>query len=78
MARWLSLLGALARFSFGGARAAARLPRAGRAVILRVTLNQIRFTAVHAIGLVLLRSGIQSFLVISQAVREGARLGPRG
>jgi len=75
MARWLSLLGALARFSFGGARAAVRLPRAGQDVVVRVTLNQIRFTAVHAIGLVLLLSGILSFLVISQAVRELGQLG---
>jgi phospholipid/cholesterol/gamma-HCH transport system permease protein len=74
-ARWLSQLGALARFSFGGARAAVRLPRAGRAVVLRVTLNQIRFTAVHAIGLVVLLSGILSFLVISQAVRELGNIG---
>jgi phospholipid/cholesterol/gamma-HCH transport system permease protein len=74
-ARWLSQLGALARFSFGGARAAVRLPRAGRAVVLRVTLNQIRFTAVHAIGLVVLLSSILSFLVISQAVRELGQLG---
>ena len=49
-ARWLSQIGALARFGFGGARAVALLPRAGRAVVFRVTLNQIRFTAVHAIG----------------------------
>lgn len=77
-ARWLSQLGALARFGFGGARAAARLPRAGRAVVLRVTLNQIRFTAVHAIGLVVLLSGILSFLVISQAVRELGQIGATG
>jgi phospholipid/cholesterol/gamma-HCH transport system permease protein len=69
-ARWLSQMGALARFGFGGARAAVSLPRAGRAVVFRVTLNQIRFTAVNAIGLVVLLSGILSFLVISQAVRE--------
>lgn len=77
-ARWLSQLGALARFSFGGARAAGRVPRAGRAVVLRVTLNQIRFTAVHAIGLVVLLSGILSFLVISQAVRELGAIGATG
>jgi phospholipid/cholesterol/gamma-HCH transport system permease protein len=78
MARWLSLLGALARFSFGGARAAMRLPRAGRDVVFRVTLNQIRFTAVHAIGLVVLLSGILSFLVISQAVHELGQIGATG
>lgn len=74
-ARWLSRLGALARFGFGGAAAAARLPSAGRAVVLRVTLHQIRFTAVHAIGLVVLLSGILSFLVISQAIRELGQIG---
>jgi phospholipid/cholesterol/gamma-HCH transport system permease protein len=74
-ARWLSQMGALARFGFGGARAALALPRAGRAVVFRVTLNQIRFTAVHAIGLIVLLSGILSFLVISQAVRELSRAG---
>ena len=77
-ARWLSQMGALARFAFGGARAAARLPAAGRAVVMRVTLNQIRFTAVHAMGLVILLSGILSFLVISQAVRELGQIGATG
>lgn len=77
-ARWLSQVGALARFGFGGARAAAMLPRAGRAVVFRVTLNQIRFTAVNAIGLVVLLSGILSFLVISQAVRELGQIGATG
>jgi phospholipid/cholesterol/gamma-HCH transport system permease protein len=77
-ARWLSQVGALARFGFGGARAALALPRAGRAVVLRVTLNQIRFTAVHAIGLIVLLSGILSFLVISQAVRELGQIGATG
>src|SRR5512142_1815708 len=71
-------MGALARFGFGGARAAVALPRAGRAVVFRVTLNQIRFTAVHAIGLVVLLSGILSFLVISQAVRELGQIGATG
>jgi len=74
-ARRLSQLGALARFGFGAARASLALTRAGRAVALRVTLNQIRFTAVHAIGLVVLLSGILSFLVISQAVRELGQIG---
>lgn len=77
-ARWLSQLGALARFGFGGARAAASLPRAGRAVVFRVTLNQIRFTAVNAIGLIVLLSGILSFLVISQTVRELGQIGATG
>ena len=75
VARRLSLLGALARFGFGAARAAASLTAAGRAVALRVAINQVRFTAVHAVGLVLLLSGILSFLVISQAVRQLGRFG---
>src|SRR5207249_2881446 len=56
-------------------RSLASLPAAGRQVMLRVTLNQIRFTATDAIGLVLLLSGILSFLVISQAVRELGTIG---
>ena len=74
-ARRLSRLGALARFGFGALRSLGTLPAAGRAVALRVTLNQIRFTATDAIGLVVLLSGILSFLVISQAVRELGQLG---
>jgi phospholipid/cholesterol/gamma-HCH transport system permease protein len=68
-------LGALARFGFGSLRAATRLTAAGRAVALRVAINQVRFTAVHAVGLVTLLSGILSFLVISQATRELGRFG---
>ncbi|MBI1967571.1 MAG: ABC transporter permease [Gemmatimonadetes bacterium] len=74
-ARRLSRLGALARFGFGALRAATALTAAGRAVALRVAINQIRFTAVHAVGLVVFLSGILSFLVISQAVRELGRYG---
>jgi len=74
-ARRLSRLGALARFGFGAFRAAITLTAAGRAVSLRVAINQIRFTAVHAVGLVVFLSGILSFLVISQAVRELGRYG---
>jgi len=74
-ARRLSRLGALARFGFGALRSLGTLPAAGRAVALRVTLNQIRFTAGQAVGLIMLLSGILSFLVISQAVRELGRIG---
>ena len=74
-ARRLSRLGALARFGFGALRASTTLTAAGRAVSLRVAINQIRFTAVHAVGLVVFLSGILSFLVISQAVRELGRYG---
>ncbi|HET7790234.1 MAG TPA: ABC transporter permease [Gemmatimonadales bacterium] len=69
-ARRLSRLGALARFGFGALRAGFALSAAGRRVAFRVTLNQIRFTAVNAVGLFVLLSGILSFLVISQLVRQ--------
>ena len=68
-------MGALARFGFGALGAATRLTAAGRAVALRIAINQVRFTAVHAVGLVTLISGILSFLVISQATRELGRFG---
>lgn len=38
-------------------------------------MNQVRFTALHAVGLVTLLSGILSFLLISQATRELGRYG---
>lgn len=74
-ARRLSRLGALARFGFGATRAALTLPRAGRAVAARVIVNQVWFTAVNAVPLIVLLSGILSFLVISQAVRQLGNLG---
>src|SRR5439155_8839299 len=69
-ARRLSRLGALARFGFGSLRAATRLTAAGRAVAARLAITQVRFTALNAVGLVTLLSGILSFLVISQLTRE--------
>lgn len=74
-ARRLSRLGALARFGFDVVRSGLALTAAGRRVALRVTVNQVRFTALHAIGLILLLSSILSFLVISQAVQELGRYG---
>ena len=74
-ARRLSRLGALARFGFHALRAGFALTAAGRAVAFRVALKQVRFTALDAVGLVVLLSGILSFLVISQAVRELGRYG---
>jgi phospholipid/cholesterol/gamma-HCH transport system permease protein len=74
-ARRLSVLGGLARFALGAFRAAAQLTRAGRWVTLRVLINQIRFTALQAIGLVAFLAAILSFLVISQTVRQLGRLG---
>ncbi|MGE0352619.1 MAG: ABC transporter permease [Gemmatimonadales bacterium] len=69
-ARRLARTGALARFAFEAARAVPAVPVAGRRVIWRVLLNQVRFTALEALGLILLLSGIFSYLVISMAIRE--------
>jgi phospholipid/cholesterol/gamma-HCH transport system permease protein len=72
--RQLSLLGALARF-FGQTLVAWRtLPGAGRRVAARVLVNQVWFTALQAIPLVIILSSILSFLLISQAVRELGRI----
>ena len=73
--RWLSRLGALARFLFSTLWAWHSLPRAGRRVVRRVFVNQVWFTAIQAIPLIAMLAGILSFLVISQAVRELGRLG---
>jgi len=56
-------------------RAASRLTRAGRWVMLRVLINQIRFTALQAIGLVTFLAAILAFLVISQSIRQLGRFG---
>lgn len=74
-ARRLSVLGGLARFALGAFRAAGRLTRAGRWVTLRVLINQIRFTALQASGLVTFLAAILSFLVISQTIRQLGRVG---
>ncbi len=74
-ARRLSTFGGLARFALAGVRAVLRLTPTGRLVMLRVLINQIRFTALQAIGLVALLSGILSFLVIAQATQTLGSLG---
>lgn len=74
-ARQLSVLGGLARFTLRVARAAGRLTRAGRLVTLRVLVNQIRFTALQAIGLVALLSALLSFLVMAQSAAQLGRFG---
>ncbi|HTT66752.1 MAG TPA: ABC transporter permease [Gemmatimonadales bacterium] len=74
-ARQLSVLGGLARFIMRAVRAASRLTRAGRWVMLRVLINQIRFTALQAIGLVAFLAAILAFLVISQSIRQLGRFG---
>lgn len=74
-ARWISITGGLARFLVQALLSWTRVPREGRRVVSRVMLNQIWFTAIQAIPIVIVLSGILSFLVISQAVRELGRLG---
>lgn len=75
MARQVARGGALARFFLDILSASVSLPQAGRLVVWRVMLNQVWFSAIQAIPLVIVLSGIMSFLVISQAVRELGRLG---
>ncbi len=74
-ARQLSVLGGLARFVVRTVRSSTRLTRAGRWVTLRVLVNQIRFTALQAIGLVAFLAAILAFLVISQSIRQLGRFG---
>ena len=73
-ARQLSVVGGLARFTLRVVRAAGRLTRAGRLVTLRVLVNQIRFTALQATGLVTLLAALLSFLVISQSLAQLGQL----
>jgi phospholipid/cholesterol/gamma-HCH transport system permease protein len=74
VARRIALMGALARFFVRTVTAWLSLPREGRRVAWRVMLNQVWFTALQAIPLVIVLAGILSYLVISQAVRELGRL----
>jgi len=69
-ARWLARLGALARFAFEALGSLAALPPGGRRTTARIFLNQLRFTALDAVGLIVLLSGILSFLVISSSIRQ--------
>ncbi len=74
-ARQLSVIGGLARFTLRVMRTAGRLSRAGRLVTLRVLVNQIRFTALQAVGLVTLLAALLSFLVIAQSAAQLGRVG---
>ena len=74
-ARQLSVLGGLARFTLRVLKTALRLTRAGRLVTLRVLVNQIRFTALQAVGLVTLLAALLSFLVVAQSAAQLGRLG---
>ncbi|MDH5803674.1 MAG: ABC transporter permease [Gemmatimonadota bacterium] len=73
--RQLSQLGALARFLWRIVTAWHKVPVGGRNVLKRILLNQIWFTAVQAIPLIVILATILSTLVISQAIRELGRLG---
>ncbi|HET7043200.1 MAG TPA: ABC transporter permease [Gemmatimonadales bacterium] len=62
--RRFSALGGPARFAFEAVASLPSLPGAGRRVALRVLLNQLRFTALQAVPLVVLLSALLSFVVI--------------
>ena len=74
-ARWLARVGALARFAVEALSSLGRLPGAGRRVAGRVLLNQLRFTALEAVGLILLLSGVLSYLIISTTITQLDRVG---
>jgi phospholipid/cholesterol/gamma-HCH transport system permease protein len=75
MARWFARVGALARFCFEAFASYRTMPGAGRRVSGRVLANQLRFTALEGVGLVVLLSCVLSFLVISSAIRQLGQLG---
>lgn len=72
--RRVARTGALARFFVSTVRTLTTLSTGGWRVIRRVILNQIWFTALQAVPIIIVLAGILSFLVISQAVRELGRL----
>ncbi len=74
-ARWLALVGAQARFAFEAVASIPTLPGAGRRVAARVLLNQLRFTALQAVGLIVLLSGVLSYLTISATLTQLSRVG---
>jgi phospholipid/cholesterol/gamma-HCH transport system permease protein len=73
--RWLARVGALARFAFEALASLRSLPGAGRQVAARVLLNQLRFTALDAVGLIILLSGVLSYLTISATISQLDRVG---
>jgi phospholipid/cholesterol/gamma-HCH transport system permease protein len=74
LARRLARLGALARFFVRILLGWPTVPREGRRVVRRVLVNQVWFTALQAIPMVIVLAGILSYLLISQAVRELGRI----
>jgi phospholipid/cholesterol/gamma-HCH transport system permease protein len=73
-ARRVARTGGLARFLLRTVAAWGTLPAGGRRVVRRIMLNQVWFTALQAIPIVIVLASILSYLVISQAVRELGRL----
>jgi phospholipid/cholesterol/gamma-HCH transport system permease protein len=67
--RRFSALGGPARFAFEAVTSLPSLPGAGRRVALRVLLNQLRFTALQAVPLVVLLSSLLSFVVIQSTLQ---------
>ena len=67
--RRFSLLGGPARFAFEAVASLPSLPGAGRRVAVRVLLNQLRFTALQAVPLVVLLSALLSFVVIQTSLQ---------
>lgn len=74
MARRIARMGALARFFVRLGQGWFTLPREGRRVVNRVLVNQVWFTALQAVPIIIVLAGILSYLVISQAVRELGRI----
>jgi phospholipid/cholesterol/gamma-HCH transport system permease protein len=68
-------VGALARFAFEAMASLSSLPGAGRRVAARVLLNQLRFTALEAVGLIVLLSGILSYLTIATTIAQLDKVG---
>ncbi|HTS89010.1 MAG TPA: ABC transporter permease [Gemmatimonadales bacterium] len=74
-ARWFARVGALARFTFQAFGSLPSLPGAGRRVAARVLLNQLRFTALQAVPLIVLLSGVLSYLTIATTVTQLDKVG---
>lgn len=74
-ARWLARVGLLARFAFEALVSMGTLPGAGRRVAARVLLNQLRFTALEAVGLIILTSGVLSYLTIASTLAQLDKVG---
>jgi phospholipid/cholesterol/gamma-HCH transport system permease protein len=74
-ARWLAQVGALARFAFEALESLASLPGAGRRVAARVLFNQLRFTALEAVSLIVLLSGVLSYLTIATTIEQLDKVG---